>query len=114
MARIILVQHLAVLVVTLIAFLLSGAAAGFSAMLGGLSCSLPNALFAFKLHMNTQKPSGPSPSAFFIWEFVKVGLTMASLFAVAMLYRDLNWLAFIAAVIVVLKSYIFLLFRNQL
>lgn len=114
MVRIVLVQHLAVLVVTLIAFLLSGTAGGISAMLGGLSCSLPNALFAFRLHMNTQKPSGPSPAAFFVWEFVKVGLTMVCLYVVAAFYQDLHWLAFIAGVIVVLKSYLFLLFRSQL
>ncbi len=113
MARIILLQLLTTMVVALIALLIGGAAAGVSALLGGLSCALPNALFAVRLYVTSSKPGGANPATFFIWEFVKIGLTLAGLAAVAMLYRDVNWLAFIASVIVVLKSYIFLLFRNQ-
>lgn len=113
MTRIILMQLLAALVVALIALLLGGEAAGISALLGGMSCALPNALFAVRLYMNTQKPGGPNPTTFFIWEFVKVGLTMACMVAVAILYDDVNWLAFVVSVIVVLKSYLFLLFRNR-
>jgi len=113
MAHIILMQLLAAIVVALIALLVGGEAAGISALLGGLSCAIPNALFAVRLHMNTRKPGGASPTTFFVWEFVKIGLTMSCLAAVAMLYRELNWLAFIASIIVVLKSYILLLFRNR-
>jgi ATP synthase protein I len=113
MTRIILMQLLAALVVALIALLLGGEVAGISAVLGGLSCALPNALFAVRLHLATLKPGGASPVTFFVGEFVKILLTLACLAAVALLYRDVNWLAFIASVIIVLKSYIFLLFRNQ-
>ena len=48
-----------------------------------------------------------------IGEFIKIALTVAFLGAVVWLYRDLNWLALIAAFIVVLKSYIILLFRHS-
>lgn len=113
MVRIIQLQLLTAIVFALVAALIGGKAAGISALLGGLSCALPNALFAMRLHMNAQKPGGASPTTFFIWEFVKVGLTMGCLAAVAWLYSDVNWLAFIASVIVVLKSYLILLFRNR-
>ncbi|EGF33993.1 tranmembrane domain protein [Oxalobacteraceae bacterium IMCC9480] len=50
--------------------------------------------------------------SFFIGEFVKIALTVTLLGTVAWLYRDLNWLALIAAFVVALKSYIILLFRH--
>jgi len=49
---------------------------------------------------------------FFFGEFTKIALTVALLAAVVWWYRDLNWLALIAAFIVALKSYIILLFRH--
>lgn len=114
MARIIQLQILTTVLIALVAALIGDKAAGISALLGGLSCALPNALFAGRLHMSSKKPDGPSPVTFFVWEFVKVGLTLASLTAVAWLYHDINWVAFVVSIVVVLKSYIFLLFRNQL
>lgn len=113
MARLIQWQILTTILVALVAALIGGFAAGMSALLGGLSCALPNALFAGRLYMSSQKPEGPSPVTFFVWEFVKIGLTLGSLIAVAWFYHELNWVAFIASIVVVLKSYIFLLFRNQ-
>jgi len=50
---------------------------------------------------------------FFFGEFVKIALTIALMGAVVWLYRELNWPAFIVAFIVVLKSYIILLFRHR-
>jgi ATP synthase protein I len=113
MVRIILLQLLAAIAVALIALPVGGVAAGISALLGGFCCILPNALFAVRLQLATRKPGGASPVTFFVWEFVKIGLILACMAAVALLYRDVNWLAFIASVIVVLKSYLFLLFRSR-
>ncbi|RJX33586.1 MAG: ATP synthase subunit I [Oxalobacter sp.] len=113
MARIIRLQLLATIVVALLAVILAGGVAGVSVLLGGLSCMLPNALFAMRLFMNERKPGGASPTTFFIWEFVKIGLTMSAMVAVGWLYEDIVWPAFIVGVIVALKSYIILLFRNQ-
>ena len=73
---------------------------------------VPNALFAMRLFAAANKPGGTNPLTFFIGEFVKIALTVALLGATAWLYRDLNWLAMIAAFIVALKSYIILLFRH--
>ncbi len=92
--------------------LIAGQHAFISALLGGLCCVLPNGFFALRLYMGTLKPGTVSPMTFFFGEFIKIALTVALLAAVAWWYRDLNWLALIAAFIVALKSYIILLFRH--
>jgi ATP synthase protein I len=112
MLRIVLLQFATTVIASVVAGLLGGKHALFSAFLGGLCCVVPNGLFALRLFANTKKPGAANPMSFFIGEFIKIALTIASLGAVAWLYRDLNWLALIAAFIVALKSYILLLFRH--
>ncbi|QJQ06453.1 ATP synthase subunit I [Undibacterium piscinae] len=114
MARIVLLQLAAAFVVALIAALVSGVAAGISALLGGLCCAVPNSLFALRLTMSAKKPGGANPMSFFIGEFIKIGSTIALMIAVVWLYRDLHWVAFIAGIVVILKSYFILLFRHKL
>lgn len=111
MLRIVSLQFLATVVVGVIAALLGGWAAMFSAVLGGLSCVVPNGIMAVRLFAASASGQA-NPATFFIWEFVKIALTLALLGATAWLYRDLNWLALIAGFIVALKSYIILLFRH--
>jgi ATP synthase protein I len=112
MLRIVILQVAATVVAGLIAGLLGGWHALVSALLGGLCCVVPNGLFAMRLFASTRKPGTVNPMTFFIGEFIKIALTIALLGAVVWLYRDLNWLALIAAFIVTLKSYIILLFRH--
>ncbi len=112
MLRIVSLQIIATVVAGVIAALLGGRAAMFSAVLGGLCCVVPNGIMAVRLFANAQRAGGASPATFFIWEFVKIALTVALLFAVAKLYHDLNWFALIGGFIVALKSYIILLFRH--
>ena len=73
---------------------------------------VPNGLLALRLYSNARQSKAVNPMSFFIGEFIKIALTIALLGVVAWLYRDLNWLALIAAFIVALKSYIILLFRH--
>jgi ATP synthase protein I len=113
MLRIVSLQLMASVVTGLVAGLLGGRAAMISAVLGGLCCVVPNALFALRLFANAQKPGGANPVTFFIGEFIKIALTVGFLGATAWLYHDLNWLALICGFIVALKSYIILLFRHQ-
>jgi ATP synthase protein I len=112
MLRLVLLQFITTVIVGVIAGLLGGKHALFSALLGGLCCVVPNGLFALRLFATAKKPGADNPMTFFIGEFIKIALTIAFLAAVAWLYRDLNWLALIAAFIVALKSYILLLFRH--
>jgi ATP synthase protein I len=96
-----------------IAGLLGGWSAMFSAVLGGMCCVVPNGIMAMRLFASSQKMGGANPATFFIWEFVKIALTLALLYATDRgLYHDLNWLALLCGFIVALKSYIILLFRH--
>lgn len=112
MLRVVLTQLAATLVVSLIAALLGGVAAAISAVIGGLCCVVPNAVFALRLFAASNKQGGASPIDFFVGEFVKIAFTVALLGATVWLYHDLNWLALLAAFIVAAKSYIILLFRQ--
>jgi ATP synthase protein I len=112
MLRIVVLQLMTTVVAGAVAALIGGRHALFSALLGGLCCVVPNGLLALRLFAETKKPGNANPMTFFIGEFIKIALTIALLGAVAWLYRDLNWLALIAAFIVALKSYILLLFRH--
>ena len=112
MFRLVLLQLAATVITGVVAGLIGGVHALISALLGGLCCVVPNGLFAMRLFINARKPGAVNPMTFFIGEFIKIALTIALLGAVVWLYRDLNWLALIAAFIVALKSYIILLFRH--
>ena len=111
MLQIVLLQFATTVITGLIAGALGGKHALVSALLGGLCCVVPNSLFALRMFVNARKQV-VSPMTFFNGEFIKIALTAASLGAVVWLYRDLNWLALLAAFIVALKSYIILLFRH--
>jgi len=112
MLRLVLLQLATTVITGVIAGLLGGIHALFSALLGGLCCVVPNGLFALRLFTSAQKSGVANPMTFFIGEFIKIALTIALLGVVVWGYRDLNWLALIAAFIVALKSYIILLFRH--
>jgi ATP synthase protein I len=105
MFRVILLQCIAALLATLVAWALGGAAAAWSALAGGAACVVPNGLFALRLAAAARRPQGTSAATFFVVEFLKVGSTVALLALAAWAYRDLVWLAMIGAVIVTLKSY---------
>jgi len=113
MLRIILLQLVAMVVVACTAGLLGGVSALWSALLGGICCFIPNALFALRLYTSARKPGGADPMTFLFGEFIKIATTLALMGAVVWLYRGVNWLAFVLSFIVVLKSYLILLFRHR-
>ena len=112
MLRLVSLQLMATVAAGVLAGLLGGWAAMLSAVLGGICCVVPNGIMAFRLFASSQKKGGANPATFFIWEFVKIALTLALLFITARLYHDLNWLALLGGFIVALKSYLILLFRH--
>ncbi|MES2934492.1 MAG: ATP synthase subunit I [Pseudomonadota bacterium] len=112
MLRVVLLQLSMTIFASLIAGMLGGKAALFSAIIGGLCCVVPNGFFALRLFANAKKLEAANPMSFFIGEFIKIALTVALLSAAAWLYRDLNWLALIVGFIAALKSYIILLFGH--
>ena len=72
---------------------------------------LPNVLFALGLHLSDRRSAVKGMAPLFIWELAKIAATIAMMVMVFWLYRDLNWIAFLVSLAVVLKSYIFLLHK---
>lgn len=105
--RVLGVQVLTSVVVAGLARVLTGQdAMGWSALYGGLAVWIPAALFARGLQR--QKASGHAGSAlmgFFVWELVKIVLTVAMLLAAPRLVSQLNWLALLAGFVVTMKVY---------
>lgn len=111
MRTVVVTQFAVAVLVAVIAGALGGSHAWWSALMGGLSCAVPNALFALRLFASARKPGGATPAVFFIGEFAKIFSTIALMGAVVWWYRDLHWPAFVAAVVAVLNGYLILLHR---
>jgi ATP synthase protein I len=79
---------------------------GWSAAYGALAVVIPAVLFARGL--SRQKSAAHGNAAllgFFVWELVKIALTVAMLFAAPRLVTDLSWLALLAGFVVTMKVY---------
>jgi ATP synthase protein I len=78
----------------------------WSAGYGALSVVLPAALFIRGLARQQQAANaGSALVGFFVWEMVKIVLTIAMLFAAPRLIVQLNWLALLAGFVVTIKVY---------
>jgi len=91
--------------VACVAWVLTGRqSVGWSALYGALAVVVPGALFARGL---TSKVSSMNPGAavagFFLWEMVKIGLTVAMLFAAPRMVSDLSWPALLVGLVVTMK-----------
>ncbi|PWW45535.1 ATP synthase subunit I [Melaminivora alkalimesophila] len=103
--RIVAVQLLAAVLVALVAWAWSGRApVGWSAGYGGLAVALPAALFARGVHRR-RASAGAAMAALMGWELVKIVLTVAMLAAAPRLVPGLSWLALLAGMVVVMKTY---------
>lgn len=79
---------------------------GWSAAYGALAVVLPAALFARGLSRQKALADGNAALVgFFVWELVKIALTVAMLFAAPRLIADLSWLALLAGFVVTMKVY---------
>ena len=107
MVRVLGAQVLTSVAVAGLAWGLTGQdAMGWSALYGGLSVWIPAALFARGLQrQKTTAHAGSALVGFFIWELVKIVLTVALLLAAPRLIRELNWLALLAGFVVTMKVY---------
>mgnify|MGYP000113675888 FL=1 len=78
----------------------------YSATYGALAVILPAALFARGLTSPVASVNaGAAVFGFFLWEMVKIGLTVAMLFAAPRLVNDLSWPAMLAGLVVTMKVY---------
>lgn len=99
-------QCLAGLVVALVAWGLSGKAAAWSAAYGALAVIIPAALFARGLMSQFSSLNAATASfGFFVWEAVKLAVSVAMIVLASRLVADLNWLALLAGLFVTLKMY---------
>ena len=81
---------------------------GWSVAYGAMAVIVPAALFARGLSnpLLTRNP-GSAVMGFFLWEAVKIALTVAMLFAAPKWVANLNWLAMLAGLVVTMKVYWF-------
>lgn len=103
MFRAVLHQSIATLLVAGLAWILAGRHGAVSAGLGGVAIVIPNLLFALSLWA-AARSGRASVAGFFVGELIKVAATLALLVIVAGAYRDLNWLALLAGLVVALKA----------
>lgn len=104
--RIVLGQVLVGILVAGMAWGVSGqSGVAWSAAYGALAVIIPSSLFARGLSRLRGSPSGAAMAAFFVWELVKVVLTVAMLFAAPRLVAQLSWWALLAGFVVTLKAY---------
>lgn len=80
--------------------------AGWSAAYGALAVVLPAVVFVRGLARQQRAPNaGSALGGFFVWEGVKIALTVAMLFAAPKVVLSLNWLALLAGFVVTMKVY---------
>lgn len=105
--RVVAGQVVVGLLVALAAWLLTGKQnVGWSAGYGALAVAIPAALFARGL---TGRFASLNPAAavmgFFVWEMVKIALTVAMLFAAPRLVTNLSWPAMLVGLVVTMQVY---------
>ncbi|MEO0029851.1 MAG: hypothetical protein RJB45_1892 [Pseudomonadota bacterium] len=105
--RVVLAQILVGMAVAALTWLFTGrVSAAWSAAYGGLAVVVPAALFARGLTSKaTTLNSGTAVFGFLLWELVKIGLTIAMLYAAIWLVKDLSWPAMLVGLVVTMKVY---------
>ncbi|WP_420996934.1 ATP synthase subunit I [Cupriavidus sp. 30B13] len=103
--RVVLAQ-VAVTVLSALAWrLLAGgnaAAAGWSALFGGIACFVPSGFFALRLRLSGERTS---ISGLVVGEAIKVFATVGLLVLVVVLYRELRWVPMLVTFLLALKAY---------
>jgi ATP synthase protein I len=103
--RVLTGQLAAGIVVALVAWGWTGRqSVGWSALYGALAVVVPGAVFARGLmgKVSSMNP-GAAVAGFFLWEMVKIALTVAMFFAASRLVPGLSWPAMLVGLIVTMK-----------
>ena len=105
--RVLAMQVVAGVLVVLLAWLLtSKAAIAWSAAYGVLAVLVPAVLFARGLQRQQfAKSASAAMLGFFVWELIKIVLTVAILAAAPRVVAQLSWLALLAGMVVTMKTY---------
>lgn len=107
MFKMVFLQLGATIVAAALAAVFFGLRGGVSAALGGLSCVLPNAFFALRLHLATRQPGGASVTVFFVGEFLKIAAIVVLLVLIGQLYDNVHWGGIFIGLILALKANLF-------
>ena len=104
--RVVMVQILVGFLVGGLCWWLFGSGVAVSAAYGALAVIIPAALFARGLTGKVASANaGAAVFGFFLWEMVKIGLTVAMLFAAPRWVDDLSWPAMLVGLILTMKVY---------
>jgi len=105
--RVVLAQAVVGLAVAVLTWLFTGrVSAAWSAAYGALAVVVPAALFARGLTSKTSSiNTGAAVFGFLLWEMVKIGLTVAMLYAATWLVKDLSWPAMLVGLVFTMKVY---------
>jgi len=104
--RVVVAQCFVGLLVSGVAWWVSGRLAAVSAAYGALAVIVPAALFARGLTSRVSSlNAGAAVFGFFLWEMVKIGLTVALLVAAPRMVSDLSWPAMLVGLVVTMKVY---------
>jgi len=100
-------QLVAALVVGVLAWVFTGRVpVVLSALYGAFAVVIPAALFARGLMSRVASVNpGAAVFGFFLWEMVKIALTVAMLFVAPRLVTDLSWPAMLVGLVVTMKVY---------
>lgn len=114
--RVVAAQIVVGLLVAVVAWLVTGRSnVGWSSAYGAAAVALPTALFARGLTSRVASiNAGAAAAGFFLWEMVKIGLSVAMLAAAPKLVAHLSWPAMLVGLIATMKVYwLVLLFRKH-
>ena len=105
--RIVIGQVVVGVLVALLAWMVSGQArVGWSAAYGALCVVVPAVIFARGVTRGgLAAGAGSAMARLFGWELVKLVLCVAMMAAAPRLVQDLSWLALLAGMVVVMKTY---------
>ncbi len=105
--RVVGVQAIVGVLVALLAWWISGRqAVAVSAAIGAIAVVVPAALFARGLTGRLASANaGAAVFGFFLWEMVKIGLTLAILIAAPHWVKDVSWPAMLVGLVVTMKVY---------
>ena len=107
MFKMVFLQLGATIAATAIAAVFFGLRGGIYAARGGLSCVLPNAVFALRLHLASKRQGGANVIVFFIGEFLKIASIVGLLVLVGLFYEDVHWGGIFIGLILALKANLF-------
>lgn len=104
--RVLAMQAAVGLVVTVLTLVVTGSvSAGWSAGYGALAVIIPAAVFARGLTSRLSSlNAGAAMMGFFLWEAVKIGLTVAMLFAAPRIVEGLSWPALLVSLVITMKA----------